>query len=57
MYLKKIILDYQCTDILGLKNNNNRNSSTIHNTKSGTKSFTAKVKNGLKLTNGILKSL
>src|SRR5215213_7693361 len=46
---KKIILHYHGTDIRGLKNKNNPNSSTIQNTKTRTKSFAAKVKNRLRL--------
>ena len=46
---KKIVLHYHGTDIRGLKNKNNPNSSTIQNTTTRTKSFAAKVKNRLKL--------
>ena len=46
---KKIVLHYHGTDIRGLKNKNNPNSSTIQNTKTRTKSFAAKVKNRLRL--------
>ena len=46
---KKIILHYHGTDLRGLKNKNNPNSSTIQNTKTRTKSFAAKVKNRLRL--------
>jgi hypothetical protein len=46
---KKIILHYHGTDIRGLKNKNNPNSSTIQNTKTRTKAFAAKVKNRLRL--------
>ena len=55
---KKIILHYHGTDIRGLKNKNNPNSSTIQNTKTRTKSFAAKVKNRLSLIQmGYYKSL
>lgn len=55
---KKIILHYHGTDIRGLKNKNNPNSSTIQNTKTRTKSFAAKVKNRLSLIKmGYYKSL
>jgi hypothetical protein len=55
---KKIILHYHGTDIRGLKNKNNPNNSSIHNTKTRTKSFAAKVKNRLKLMQmGYYKSL
>lgn len=46
---KKIILHYHGTDIRGLKNKNNPNSSSIQNTKTRTKAFAAKVKNRLRL--------
>ena len=46
---KKIVLHYHGTDIRGLKNKNNPNSSTIQNTITRTKSFAAKVKNRLRL--------
>ena len=46
---KKIVLHYHGTDIRGLKNKNNPNSSTIKNTTTRTKSFAAKVKNRLRL--------
>ena len=46
---KKIVLHYHGTDIRGLKNKNNPNSSTIQNTTTRTKSFAAKVKNRLRL--------
>ena len=55
---KRIILHYHGTDIRGLKNKNNPNSSTIQNTKTRTKSFAAKVKNRLSLIQmGYYKSL
>jgi hypothetical protein len=46
---KKIILHYHGTDIRGLKNKNNPNSSTMQKTITRTKSFAAKVKNRLRL--------
>ena len=46
---KKIVLHYHGTDIRGLKNKNNPNSSTIQNTTTRTKSFAAKIKNRLRL--------
>ena len=46
---KKIVLHYHGTDIRGLKNKNNPNSSTIQNTTTRTKSLAAKVKNRLRL--------
>ncbi len=46
---KNIVLHYHGTDIRGLKNKNNPNSSTIQNTTTRTKSFAAKVKNRLRL--------
>ena len=55
---KKIVLHYHGTDIRGLKNKNNPNSSTIQNTTTRTKSFAAKVKNRLRLMQmGYYKSL
>jgi len=46
---KKIILHYHGTDIRGLKNKDNPNSSILQNTKTRTKSVAAKVKNRLRL--------
>jgi hypothetical protein len=46
---KKIILHYHGTDIRGLKNKENPNSSILQNTKTRTKSVAAKVKNRLRL--------
>ena len=46
---KKIVLHYHGTDIRGLKNKNNANSSTIQNTTIRTKSFAAKIKNRIRL--------
>ncbi|HEY6588769.1 MAG TPA: hypothetical protein VIY98_10795 [Nitrososphaeraceae archaeon] len=46
---KKIVLHYHGTDIRGLKNKNNPNSSTIQNVTTRTKSFAAKVRNRLRL--------
>jgi hypothetical protein len=46
---KKIVLHYHGTDIRGLNNKNNPNSSSIQNTATRTKSFAAKVKNRLRL--------
>jgi hypothetical protein len=46
---KKIVLHYHGTDIRGLKNKNNANSSIIQNTTTRTKSIAAKVKNRFRL--------
>ena len=55
---KKIVLHYHGTDIRGLKNKNNPDSSTIMNTTTRTKSFAAKVKNRLRLVQmGYFRSL
>ena len=55
---KKIVLHYHGTDIRGLKNKNNPNSSTIQNTTTRIKSIAAKVKNRLRLVQmGYYKSL